>query len=164
MIHPPPSPIRPNWRQCYQHAYFEYRIDRRCSDAKNKSGFENRKKQAFFSQQAVGPIGSYSSFFDLLLIATVLVYREIFCSVFDLVQKGLPGELVNHAFIGMMAVFALLFMVIPSVPIVKEITVTLKSKNLRVAWMLIFLIFVYGLALLFQLTYVYLDRFSSILT
>ena len=116
------------------------------------------KKQAFFSQKAIGTIGSYSSFFGFLLIATILAYRHILDNVFDLVQKGLPGSLVYPVFTLLMVVFALIFMVIPSVPIVREIAVHAKEKNRGMAWTLIFLVFVYDLALIFQVIYTYLDK------
>lgn len=125
---------------------------------------KTRTNKPFVPREGVGVIGSYSSFFGLLLIATVLVYREIFYNVFDLVQKGLPSELVNLTFIATIVIFAVVFVAIPFVPTIKEIAAAFKDGNRRMAWMLVFIICIYGFALLFQLVYAYLERFSSILT
>ncbi|MFC1846410.1 hypothetical protein ACFLYM_03210, partial [Chloroflexota bacterium] len=58
-----------------------------------------------------------------------------------------------------MVIFGLIFVVVPSIPIVRDITVDFKEKNRRMAWMLIFLVLVYDFALFFQLIHYYLDKF-----
>ena len=121
------------------------------------------KGKLFFSQEAIGTIGSYSSFFGFLLIATILAYRQIFDIVFDLAQNKLPGLSIYLVFTTMIVLFALVFVVLPSIPIIKEIAVNFKEKNRRMAWWLILIIFVYDFAIFFQLIYSYLDKFSSIL-
>ena len=113
----------------------------------------------FFSKEEIGTIGSYSSLFGCLLIATILAYREIFDVVFGLAQNRLASASINLVFVLMMGIFGLIFVVIPSIPIVRDITVDFKDKNRRMAWMLIFLVFVYDFALFFQLIHYYLDKF-----
>jgi len=119
-------------------------------------------QKAFFPQKAIGTLGSYSSFLGFLLFATILAYRQIFDHVFDLAQKGLPSSLIYPVFVIVMVISTLIFIVVPSIPIVKEITVKFREKNRRMAWMLIFLVFVYDIALTFQFIYAYLDKVAAI--
>ena len=120
-----------------------------------------RKQLPFLSSEEIGMIGSYSSFLGLLLIATILGYRHIFDTVFDLAKGGLPTSLTYLVFTIMMVIFALLFIVLPSIPIVKDTTAMFKKNNRRMAWMLVFLLCVYNVALVAQLIYTYLDHFGG---
>ena len=119
----------------------------------------DKKIKPFISQEEVGTIGSYSSFLALLLVATVLAYREIFDTIVDLAQNGLPISLVYLVFAVMMVVFIFVFVLLPSIPIVRDIRISLKINNRRLGWLLIFVIVVYDFAILFQLIHAYIDKF-----
>lgn len=115
----------------------------------------------FFSKEDIGSIGSYASLFGFLLIATILAYREIFDFIVDLAQNRIQGATVNLLFVLMMVIFGLIFVIIPTIPIISDIIVDFKNKNRRMAWMLIFMVLVYDFALFFQLIHYYVDKFGS---
>lgn|GEM_PF-2862273 len=53
-------------------------------------------------------MGSCASFFGLLLIATILSYRSIIWTLFDLVRPGIPEANISLVFLTMLAVFVLI--------------------------------------------------------
>ncbi len=120
------------------------------------------KRQSLFGQGAIGTIGSYSSFFAFLLIGSILAYREIFDLVIDFAQSGLSNLLVDLAFVVMMVIFVGIFIAVPAIPTIKEITANFREKNRRMGWMLIFLTSIYEFALFFQLVYLYLDNVGKL--
>ena len=120
------------------------------------------KRQSLFGQGAIGTIGSYSSFFAFLLIASILAYRQIFDLVIDFAQSGLSNLLVDLAFVVMMVIFVGIFIAVPAIPTIKEITANFREKNRRMAWMLIFVTSIYEFALFFQLVYLYLDNVGKL--
>ena len=110
-----------------------------------------------FSREELAIIGSYSSFFGFLLIATILAYRHIFDYILNLMEQKLPVFLIDISFIGMIIIFAVLFLVIPSSIIIRDIRAEFHSKNSKLAWVLIFLISIYDFALISQFIYTYLS-------
>jgi hypothetical protein len=120
------------------------------------------KRQSLFGQGAIGTIGSYSSLFAFLLVASVLAYRNIFDLVIDFAQRGLPSLLVDLTFVMMMVIFVGIFIAVPAIPTTKEISANFKEKNRRMAWMLILLATTYEFALFFQLIYFYLDNVGKL--
>jgi hypothetical protein len=114
-----------------------------------------RPRRALFSPGEVGIIGSYSSFFGFLLIATILSYRHIILTLIELVRTGLPDADITRVAVALMLIFTLLFVVIPAYPILMDIRQYMRQGETKLSGMLIFLMLIYTIALIFQLFSVY---------
>lgn len=114
-----------------------------------------KKKRFGLEKEELGLIGSYSSFFGLLLIATILSYRSIFYLIIENFIARIPPYFDYMAIIVSVIFFALLFIIIPAIPISSDICENIREKNFRVAIMLIFLVLIYTIALLFQIIHVH---------
>ena len=119
-----------------------------------KTGFSEKLS---FDGEDTGIIGSYSSFFGLLLIATILSYKTIFAAGFDFIYNGSGMVDAQMAVVLMFAAFLIVFVVIPSVPLISEIVNKIREKRWYLAFMLVFLLLIYSVALVFQFIHSYLD-------
>ncbi|MDN7024274.1 hypothetical protein FGU65_05105 [Methanoculleus sp. FWC-SCC1] len=108
-----------------------------------------------FSAGEVGVVGSYASFFGFLLIATILSYRQIILMLIELLRNGLPDTDITLATVVMMLLFAVVFVVVPAYPVLRDIRSHLQAGNANLALMLVFLVIIYTIALVFQLFHVY---------
>ena len=108
-------------------------------------------------KEDIATIGSYSSFFGLLLIATVLSYKSIFYFVIENLMNGVPPDYNYPVIIFAFIVFGIVFIVIPAVPISIEIWKNAKTRNYQLLSMLVFLVSIYCIALFFQMAQVYYD-------
>jgi hypothetical protein len=119
-----------------------------------KAGF---LKKFYFDGEDTGIIGSYSSFFGLLLIATILSYKTIFAAGFDFIYNDSGIGNAQTAVILMFAVFLIVFVAIPSVPLISEIVNGIREKRWYLVFMLVFLLLIYSVALVFQFVHSYFD-------
>ncbi|MBU1670026.1 MAG: hypothetical protein KKF41_09880 [Actinobacteria bacterium] len=111
-----------------------------------------------FSVEDVGVIGSYSSFLALLLIATLLAYRHIFDYGLELLRKGESGAGVAVAVYLLLAVFDLLFIVVPAIPIASSTRRAFQRRRRPLGLVLIFISTVYVFALSSQFIYMALEK------
>lgn len=108
-------------------------------------------------REEIGIIGSYSSFFGLLLIATMLSYKSIFYFIIENLMKGFPAEYYYPVIIFAFVLFAVVFIVIPAVPISIDIWENAKKRNYQLLFMLSFIVIIYCIALFFQMGQVYYE-------
>jgi len=119
-----------------------------------KAGFLNKSS---LDKEDIGIIGSYSSFFGLLLIATILSYKTIFAAGFEFLYGG--SDLLNAqmtVFL-MFTIFLLVFVAIPALPLFSELIHNFRERKWYLMFMLIFLLLIYGVALVFQFMHSYFD-------
>ncbi|MBN1432637.1 MAG: hypothetical protein JW931_07660 [Methanomicrobiaceae archaeon] len=102
-------------------------------------------------------VGSYSSFFGLLLIATILSYRSIYYFVLENFIIRIPPYYDYLAIIASLTIFGLIFLIIPAVPISSDILENFRKRNFRLMLMLTFVVLIYVIALLFQMVHVHID-------
>ena len=121
------------------------------------------KKRFGLSREDIGIVGSYSSFFGLLLIATILSYRSIFYLVIENFMTHIPPYYDYLAIIMSLTIFAVIFVVIPAIPVSSDIYQNFRAKNYRLVFMLIFLVLIYVVALLFQMIHVHNDVVGSLI-
>jgi len=114
----------------------------------------------FLKPDHLGAVGSYASFFGLILIATVLAYQEIFSAAADLVQRNAPDTYVELVVVLLLLVFAAVFVVLPNIPVAVDIAAHFRSGERRTALMLIFITLIYDFALCIQLTSAYTESFG----
>lgn len=112
-----------------------------------------KKERKFFSREDIGLIGSYSSFLALLLVATILAFRSF---VEYLLEA--PTTQAEHWFLLMIIVIGVVFVVIPSIPIITSIVRGFKSRRYWLSSFLIFILVVYFFAITFQFGYTLIDQ------
>ena len=119
-----------------------------------------RGTRTFLNPDQLGAVGSYASFFGCLLIATVLAFQEIFSAAHDLVQRRAPATYTELVAVVLLLGFAVLFVVLPSIPVVVDIAAYFRRGERRTAVMLVFIALIYDFALCVQLTSAYTERFG----
>lgn len=112
-----------------------------------------KKDRKFFSREDIGIIGSYSSFLALLLVATILAFRS-----FVEYMLEAPASSVEEWFLVLIIVIAVVFVVIPSIPIIASIVRGFKKRNYWLSFFLIFIICTYFFAIVFQFGYTLIDQ------
>jgi uncharacterized membrane protein len=112
-----------------------------------------KKERGFFSKDDIGIIGSYSSFLALLLVATILAFRSFVEYLIEL-----PAASAEHWFIVMIIVIGVVFVVMPSIPIITSIVRGFKKRNYWLSFFLIFILVVYFFAVTFQFGYTLIDQ------
>lgn len=117
-----------------------------------------KEAKKFFSSGDIGIIGSYSSFLALLTIATILAFRHIFDYIIELLVKGTSASSIEAAFIVVIIFFGLIFIVLPSIPIITSIARAFRDRNRWLATTLIFIYCVYVFAIISQFIYTLLDK------
>ncbi|UUX91157.1 hypothetical protein [Methanoplanus endosymbiosus] len=121
---------------------------------KSKPGFS---KNFSLDKEDIGIVGSYSSFFGLLLIATILSYKTIFAAGFEFLYGGSDLIGARMSVFLMFAIFLIVFVAIPAVPLISEIIHGVRDKKWYLVLMLIFLLLIYAVALVFQFVHSYFD-------
>jgi len=122
------------------------------------------KKRFGLGREELGLVGSYSSFFGLLLIATILSYKSIFYLIIENFLTHIPPYYDYTAVIMSLTIFTLIFVVIPAIPVVSDIYENFRGKNYRLMVMLVFVVLIYVIALLFQMIHVHNDVIGNLLT
>lgn len=119
----------------------EYRR-RKCGEPMPKDNgplSENKQKnKPLYSREEVGIIGSYSSFFGFLLIATILSFRHIVLTLIELVHTGWPDADIMRVSVMLLLLFTLVFVIIPAYPILLDIRYHQRRGETKFVWMLIF--------------------------
>ena len=123
-------------------------------------GTTEEEARTFLKPDHLGAVGSYASFFGCLLIATILAFDEIFRAIYDLLQKRISDGYVDLVVLVLLTVFAVLFVVFPSIPVVVDIRAHLRRGDRRTGLLLIFLTLIYDFALCAQMVSSYADRFG----
>jgi len=116
----------------------------------------------FLSIEEIAIVGSYASFLGFLLIATLLSYKEIFMTLADALQQGHPEWDILITFLLMAMIFFLIFVAVPTYPLLRTIYSAWTEKKWRLATMLIFLIIVYDIVLIFQMVHAYIEFAGNI--
>lgn len=114
------------------------------------------------NKEDMGIIGSFSSFLALMLIATVLAFRHVLDYVLDEISRGTPPKTVEVLFYVMIAAIGVVFVVLPSIPLVTSTIRALREKNLKLAWSLVFIGCVYVFAVVSQFIYHLLVKVMNI--
>ena len=114
------------------------------------------------SREDIGIIGSYSSFFALLLIATILSYRSILYFIIENFITGLPPHYNYPAIIISFLIFGSIFIAVPAIPVSFDIYDNAKNRKYKLMLMLIFLVLIYAVALFFQIVQVYYEIMENL--
>lgn len=115
-----------------------------------------KKDRKFFSKEDISIIGSFSSFLALLLVATILAFR----SFVDYMIEA-PSASAENWFFAMIIITGVIFLLIPSIPIVASIFRSFKSRNYWLASFLVFITLVYLFAITYQFTYTLIDKLKA---
>ncbi|MBN2735097.1 MAG: hypothetical protein JXQ82_09615 [Methanomicrobiaceae archaeon] len=115
------------------------------------------------SHEEMGIVGAYSSFFGLLLIATILSYRSILFFTIENLITQIPEQFNYSAIVFSFVVFGIIFILIPALPVSFDIYENAVKKNFKLMCMLLFLIIIYAAALIFQMFQAYLEMIGSII-
>ncbi|MDY6794982.1 MAG: hypothetical protein SWK76_06845 [Actinomycetota bacterium] len=117
-----------------------------------------KETKKVFSSKDIGILGSYSSFLALLLVATILAYRNIFDYMVELFVEGVGISTIEVIFIILIIAAGLAFLVLPSIPIIMSTGRAFKESNHALAWMLIFILGIYIFAVISQFAYTLLEE------
>jgi len=103
-------------------------------------------------------IGSYSSFLALLLVATLLAFRNIFDYGLGLLRDGESPMVVMVTVYLLLGLCDLLFIVVPGVPMVISIRRAFRNGNRALGITLSFIGLVYLFAITAQFVYMAIEK------
>lgn len=108
-------------------------------------------------------IGSYSSFYGLLLIATLIFYRNLFETTVSMLQRNVPETHVIIYFYIILTIFILMFFIFPNIVIIVNIINAYKHHKGKFVWLLIYITLIYNLTAIVQFIYAYQEQSGKII-
>lgn len=115
------------------------------------------------STQQIQIVGSYSSFYGLLLVATFIFYRNLFETTVNMLQRNVPETHVIIYFYIIITIFILMFFIFPNIVIMVNVINAHKTHKGKFVWLLIYIALIYNLTAIVQFVYAYQEQSGKII-
>jgi hypothetical protein len=94
-------------------------------------------------------------------VTTVLALRDIFEQLIKVYAEGKPGSAAGISLIASVALFALIFLMVPFIPMAASIRRAKREGRHWLVFIICYIFFVYCMGLAYQVLYTLLDQLAG---